>query len=282
MGNSVLSAMNNIVRFHNNDLSKYASSYLIRINAIGEQLEFYVKDALADSFTKSQLQKDAEYSNVFSWLGNQNNPPDVILKGGDAFEIKKIESPKSSLALNSSPPKDQFNRSDPQIVKACRECENSHWDHKDFFYVIGYAQKGVLKNLFFIHGKCYAANKNIYEKPVNAVKSALTSGDLELSETRELGRVNKVDPLGITNLRVRGMWEIKNPIVVFQDIYSYDKTKNFSLIAVMTKGKYYNSMPQEDIDAVENNALINIKDVNVKDPNNPAKRLDAKMITSSW
>ena len=39
--------------------------------------------------------------------------------------------------------------------------------------------------------------------------------DVEFSETNELGRVNKVDPLGITYLRIRGMWGIENPIKVF-------------------------------------------------------------------
>ncbi len=32
--------------------------------------------------------------------------------------------------------------------------------------------------------------------------------DIEFSKTRELGRVNKVDPIGITYLRIRGKWGI--------------------------------------------------------------------------
>ena len=32
---------------------------------------------------------------------------------------------------------------------------------------------------------------------------------LYFAETKELGRVNQVDPLGITNLRIRGMWQIE-------------------------------------------------------------------------
>jgi hypothetical protein len=281
MGNNILSSISNIVSFHSNDLSRYASTYLIRINAVGEQVEFYVKDSLAHSFTKSQPQRDADYAKIFSWLGNQNNPPDVILMGGDAFEIKKIESPKSSLALNSSPPKDRFYKSDPLIASACRVCEKDDWEYKDFFYVVGHAKKGILKYLFFVHGECYAADKNVYETPIKAVKSALASGSLALSPTSELGRINKVDPLGITNLRVRGMWAIQNPIDVFKGDYTYDESKSFSLIAVMTKDKY-ESFPKGDIAAIEKNGSITIKNILIKDPNNPAKRLDAKLITTSW
>lgn len=35
---------------------------------------------------------------------------------------------------------------------------------------------------------------------------------LEFAKTKEIGRLNKVDPVGITYLRIRGMWGIKNPV----------------------------------------------------------------------
>ena len=108
MGNNILRAILNIASYKNNDLKSYASTYLNRINAVGEQLEFYIKDAIVSSFKLPQGKKEEEYSKVFSWLGNQNHPPDIIIKNSDAFEIKKIESLKSALALNSSPPKINF------------------------------------------------------------------------------------------------------------------------------------------------------------------------------
>ncbi len=74
MSHNVLTAIANIVAFGNNDLKSYASTYLIKINAVGEQLEFYIKDALAASFKLPQVKKQAAYSQVFSYLGNQNNP----------------------------------------------------------------------------------------------------------------------------------------------------------------------------------------------------------------
>jgi hypothetical protein len=47
-----------------------------------------------------------------------------------------------------------------------------------------------------------------------------------------------MDPLGITNFRIRGMWEIENPLRVFSYVYSLDERKSFSLAAILTKEKY--------------------------------------------
>ena len=55
------------------------------------------------------------------------------------------------------------------------------------------------------------------------------------SKTVELGRINRVDPLGITNLRIRGMWMIANPLRVFEYVYKYNSRQNFALIALMKK-----------------------------------------------
>lgn len=60
---------------------------------------------------------------MFSYIGNQNNPPDSMLRNGDAIEVKKIESKKAALALNSSYPKAKLYADSPMINKECRECE---------------------------------------------------------------------------------------------------------------------------------------------------------------
>ena len=41
---------------------------------------------LASSFTLLQEKKEEKYSEVFSWLGNQNHPSEIIIKNGDAFD----------------------------------------------------------------------------------------------------------------------------------------------------------------------------------------------------
>jgi hypothetical protein len=281
MGNNILRAILNIASYKNNDLKSYASTYLNRINASGEQLEFYLKDAIASSFKLPQNKKEEEYSKVFSWLGNQNHPPDIIIKNGDAFEIKKIESLKSALALNSSPPKNKLLADDIRITADCKKCDGGNWKEKELFYVIGNAKGGVVNYLFFVHGTCYAAEHNVYEKvhaPLKkGVDSVLDSLRLEKGETVELGKVKRVDPLGITELRIRGMWSIENPLNVFGDLCKLGENK-FHLFAILRKEKYF-SYPKEDIKEIESNKEISVKDVKIKDPNNPARLVEAKLIT---
>lgn len=110
-----------------------------RINDVGKGLEIFVQNIFADTFQENNEQKRLKkLSQIYSYLGNQNNPPDLILKNGDAIEIKKIESLNSDIALNSSYPKVKLYSNNPMITKACRECEN--WQEKDIIYAIGYIQ----------------------------------------------------------------------------------------------------------------------------------------------
>ncbi len=281
MDNNILRAILNIALYKNNNLKSYASTYLNRINAVGEQLEFYIKDAIASSFKLSQNQKEEQYSKVFSWLGNQNHPPDIIIKNSDAFEIKKIESLKSALALNSSPPKNKLHAEDIRITADCKKCDDGNWKEKELFYVIGNAKGGVISYLFFVHGTCYAADPKVYEKVHEPIKkevdTVLDSLGLEKGETVELGKVKRVDPLGITELRIRGMWSIENPINVFKDLCKLEDNK-FHLFALLRKEKYL-SYSKEDIKEIESSKEIFVNDVKIKDPNNPAKLIEAKLIT---
>lgn len=281
MAHNILNAISNIISFGSNDLKDYASTYHIRINAVGEQLEFFIKDSLADAFKLQLENKQQKYNDVFSWLGNQNHPPDMILKGSDAFEIKKIENQKSSLALNSSPPKDKLSASDTRIVAACRNCEPEKWKEKDLFYIIGHTKSGKLKYLFFIHGTCYAADHEVYGRIHDPIKkevdSVLDSLSLEKGKTVEIGKVKRVDPLGITELRIRGMWQIQNPLKVYEEHCKIENKDKFHLFALMRKEKY-DSFPKEDIKRLESNAKLEVKDIKIKDPNNPAKLVSAKLI----
>jgi hypothetical protein len=280
---NLLTAIKSIAQFKNNDLKEYFATYPIRINQVGEQLEFYFKDAICGSFnTKDPL---AHSRGTFSYSGNQNNGPDVVIANGDAFEIKKIENLKASLALNNSFPKDRLYHNDHRITQECRNIDGGNWVSKEIFYVIGVAEKGKVKHLFLVHGRCYAADRAIYETKATLLKQGIDSffktEGWETAKTTELGRINRMDPLGITNFRIRGMWEIENPVRVFSYLYGVDERRSFSLVALMTKEKY-DSFPKEDRTAVENNEEIISKVVNVKNPNNPAQLIQAQLITLVW
>ena len=81
-----------------------------RINAEGESLENFVKDLFGGD-------------NEFSYLGSKNKPPDLILKGGDAIEIKKIETINTDIHFNSSFPKSKLYADDDMISNDCKNCE---------------------------------------------------------------------------------------------------------------------------------------------------------------
>ncbi|OGH29161.1 MAG: restriction endonuclease, partial [Candidatus Levybacteria bacterium RIFCSPHIGHO2_12_FULL_37_12] len=201
------------------------------------------------------------------------------IKQGDAIEVKKIESLRSGIALNSSYPKDKLFSDSPMITSACRLAED--WQEKDLIYVIGVSTDGKLKALWFVYGNCYAANKETYERVRDKISKGINElQDVEFSETNELGRVNKVDPLGITYLRIRGMWGIENPIKVFNYAAPIDPNAEFSVNAIMLEEKYL-SFPKEERENIENLTSTNflIKDIKIKSPNNPAKLLEAKLLS---
>lgn len=276
---NLLSALKNIVENPNNDLvAQYRS--LNRMNSMGEALEFYIKDIFSGAISKADLsEKEKAYSKEFSYLGNQNNPPDIMIKGGDAIEVKKhIGARAGGLALNSSYPKDFLYSDSPMITAACRECEE--WTKKDIIYVVGSIVDNKIKSLWLVYGNCYAASREVYEKIKNAITQGVNSlPDIDFGETNELGRVNKVDPLGITDLRIRGMWAIKHPGRVFDYLPETIVDADFKVNALMLTSKY-DSFPKADREKLEKLASKNllVKDVQIKSPNNPAKFLEAKLI----
>lgn len=250
-----------------------------RANNMGEGLEAYIKDIFASTINETNEQKKLEkLSIIYSYKGNKNNPPDLMLKNSDAIEIKKLESKSSTIALNSSYPKAKLYADSPMITTACKNCEN--WSIKDMLYAVGYTNQSILKSLWLVYGDCFCADKEIYERIKNTISKGITTiPDVEFTETKELGKVKKVDPLGITDLRIRGMWHIDNPNKIFNYVYTYDDTKDFQLICLMKKEKY-DSFPSQDKESIENieNENVTIQDIKIKNPNNPVQLIDAKLL----
>jgi len=268
----------NIVKYHQFKIDTVTNGNN-RANNMGEGLETYIKDIFADTFhVKKVQQKLLKYEEVFSYEGNKNNPPDLILKNGDAIEIKKTESKNSAIALNSSFPKDKLYANSHMITRACKNCEV--WEEKDMLYAIGHIKNNDLKSLWLLYGDCFCASHETYEKIKTVISGGITTiADVDFTETKELGKVKRIDPLGITDLRIRGMWHIENPNKIFRYIYTYDDSKTFQLITLMTKEKY-RSLPVEDRKLLEeqNHPNIEIEDVKIKNPNNPVQLLDARLL----
>ena len=141
----------------------------------------------------------------------------------------------------------------------------------------------AIRSLWFIYGDCYAATSRTCER----IKIALSNGinalyRIEFSETKELGRVNRVDTLGITYLRIRGMWGISHPSVVIDYLSEVKYWDSFSSNAVMKESKYY-SFPKGDREVLESldKANLSLSSVDIKDPNNPA-RLEPAILINYW
>jgi len=250
-----------------------------RANNMGEGLEVFIKDAFANMFDEPDKNKrNLKYKEVFSFQGSKRNPPDLMLRNGPAIEVKKIESLTTELQLNSSHPKQTLKSDSSFITKKCVDCEV--WTEKEFIYVIGHVPKKTnrLSSLWFVYGDIYSASEETYLSLKNDIATNIDEmPDVEFSETNEIGRVNQVDPLGITNLRIRGMWLLQPPFKVFDYIHNYENGKRFQCFAIIPTSKF-NSFPDESINRLEQSEGLTITDVNINDPDNPVELIECKLI----
>lgn len=249
-----------------------------RANQMGTALEDYVKNAFADCLGKDTHVIKQSRHNTFSYLGNSRNPPDAMLKGGDAIEIKKLETlGKSQLQLNSSYPKNKLRSDNPKICSACHDCEE--WEEKDMIYVVGQVNKQVLQNIFFVYGDLYCDSHEIYEHAENVIRGGLESIEgVDLADTKELGRINEVDHLGISDLRVRGMWLIKSPFLHFDYLTDNITDYSFKLVALIPEDKYRKFENVDDFEEFCFENGVSMSEESIEDPQNPANFIRSKLI----
>jgi len=281
---NIIKAIMNIVENPVSDLGRYSPHSRSSANSMGDRMEEYIKDVFANTIGETDMGKrTTRMAACFSYLGNQNNPPDIILRNGDAIEVKKKENYSSPLVLNSSHPKAKLFSDSNMITDACRKCES--WREKDIIYAVGVCNgPNKLAHLSFVYGVDYAASAAIYERIKNTMREGILSiPDVGFDETtKELGRVNRVDPLGITFLRIRGIWQMENPTRVFREIYQRDAGKDFSLMAVINTEKYNSFHEKEELERLANkDQRLKIGDVHIKVPDNPARLKEAKLVTFS-
>lgn len=287
---NVLVALKNLLEIKTNDLMGFYSGKIHnRANNMGDALEYYVKDLFCGTMNTQDFDdKEKEYSKYLSYGGNSNNPPDFIIRKSAAVEVKKIENRGfGPIPLNSSYPKDFLHSDSTLLKKACVQCEDElgGWTTKDMIYAIGNVEENKLRILWLIYGDCYAANNETYEKIKKTIKDGVNDiQGVEFSDTKELGKVLKIDPLGITDLRVRGMWNIVHPQSVFTYLTNeYDKETYLQVYTLMLKTTY-DKLPNEDKENLQkhiDSGLLEIKDVKIKNPNNTVDYLDAIFFKAS-
>lgn len=256
---NIINAICNLVENPQTELLRKGESHN-RANSMGEALEEYIKDLFAGvSENAVDEMRDELIQGAFSYTGNQSNPPDAMLWGGnkgDAIEIKKIESPTSALALNSSYPKHKLYASSSMISTACRECED--WTERDIIYAVGVVGKTTekLESLAFVYGEDYCASKECYERIIH-------------------------DPLNVSSVDIsKSNWNIKNPFEAFENIYHIDKTKSFNFFAIISNDKFDSFENKNRLYDLANKNL-KVTEIKIKNSNNPKSEKNAKLITYS-
>lgn len=148
-------------------------------------------------------------------------------------------------------------------------------------YAVGTVEQNRLKALAFVYGEDYAADGSIYEAVKQRIKQGVeTIEGVEFTPTKELGKINRIDPLGITYLRVRGMWGIANPFKVFSYVYQRNFDNTFNFMAIINEQKWQTLTNTAELLAViDRTPNASISDIQIKNPNNPAQLKNAKLIT---
>ncbi len=187
--------------------------------------------SLYENFIKSAFNNfsDNDLSSIFSWQGSANHPPDLIIKNGDAIEVKKVES-FGDIQLNSSSLKGRIYKK--ECTKRIREALYE-WDDtssKDLIYCFILVDKKTkaIKKIAFIYGSCFMHFESSHLKQIiqKGIKNIFSKEKLPynptLIPTKELGRIQVRSDHGFTTiLRSRPMWSITSPFAL-PNLFSRD------------------------------------------------------------
>lgn len=255
-----------------------------RVSGEGLSFEYFVKDLYCNSFNIDDFdEKTTVHENFLSYKGATNNPPDFIIKGSDAAEVKKVGSYGSQIQLNSSKPKSKLLSTNERIKEDCLHCEDDigGWDEKDLIYIIGTVKDYILENIWFLYGDCYAARNEIYTNLTNSIEEHIDQLGENMSDTNELGRLNYVDPLQISSLRIRGMWIMLNPSNVYG--YAIEDMESTPVISIMRESKFESMVrntPDEVYKYIEGSYTI--QKIGLRNPNNPMERISSVIIRGTY
>ena len=125
-------------------------------------------------------------------------------------------------------------------------------------------------------------NKEVYESLISPIKSTINEAiyHLEKIDSKELAHINRVDPLGITYLRIRNMWGIENPFTVFKYVYTRNPNNKFNFMCIINTDKFNSFDNTQDLfELADKNKKLSIQDIHIQNPNNPSLLKEAKLIT---
>lgn len=277
---NILKAIQNLISGHDIHVGEVRES-VNRANSLGEAFEVYIKNVFAGAFGLAGTAYQKKIEEAFSYQGSASKPPDLMIRGGDAIEIKKMQTKDSQIQLNSSFPKNKLHIEDSRIATEAKSAES--WTEKDILYVVGNvdAKAKTVKSMWWVYGDCFCADASVYQSVSDKISDALTQIDeFDFSPTNELGRINGVDAQRFTDLRIRGMWLLKNPHKIFEGYAPFDKYAVLQLFVLMQEKKWL-SFSQTDRVAIEKlvrSGVLTMSSEKVANPDNPAQSLDCRLI----
>ncbi len=246
------------------------------IQTRGGDFEEFVKELFLDNNKISKQERLKEYQRIFSFQGATNNPPDLMFYNSYAIKINKKRTTRSIIPLNSSHPRDAISANDSLLKSDTREIEGGNWI-KPLFYYIGEVENQYCKSMFIIDGACYTANEEYYQRLIKQIKSGVSEiPDVKMIKTKELGKVKEIDPLKVTDLRVRGMWNILHPLSLMKRFTDIDVSE-YNILVVMKKDKFDLATP-EMLSKLKNSDKLVVEECKWPNPNNLSDLFDVVII----
>ena len=241
-------------------------------NQLGDEFEQLIRKSLRSNLDENNDEFDDVY---FSYIGNDAQPPDLIIRDGDALEIK-IKEGFGQLQTNSSWPRDRLLQSDPKLNESCRKCEKN-WLEKELFYVIGNRKKAdpILKNIIFVHARCMFDCTEKYIDLYKSIQDAVNSLNFPFTASDEIARLNEIDILGRAGLRVRGMFIMDHPMKIFEEIFN----KEIRITALMTK-KHFQTLVNEENKDIFYNSPIKVRGVQIPSPSDTLEEIECVLLES--
>ena len=246
------------------------------LGAKGKPFELFAKNMFAGCLGALASHVDDAWKRAFSWLGSLNAPPDFMIWGGDAVEVKQQEG-VGQIALNSSPPKQKLKSDDPRIEEGCRNCEQ--WKEKDFIYCIGKTNEEYVEALWLVDGGVIADSADTYDFIFDKLSITITS--LGGQPTNELGRFNDVDTLKTGSLRVRGMWSLEHPARTFEK-YLIPVADGQFVLNVLVSAPKWDAYPPDETRAVSDLSALGVVVSRVQIPSSSVSSTTREAVHIGW